>query len=484
MSLKFEGIHAAFMVDDTPEIDLEGSLSCGKTIACLWKELEALRKYPGMNSYIGRWTDDATMTLLRPELERVARIHGTELDWNEKRKWYELDNGCHIYSFGLKTLSQEPEQRYGKIRGLPVSRIYVDQAEQLPGDIASELRARLRPDIEAQVRKESYPRQLTFSPNPVDTDHWLAKQFPADNRIKNRRYYSLSMYDNAHNLPPEMIEQMLIEYPEDHPKHQTVILGRRGPNIIGDPIFDSIYRKTLHQKPVRLRAVPIYEAFEVGKHNPVWLCAQPRYGGGLTLLGGVFGEGMMLDDFIPIVQQRRADWFKGREFKTCAGPQGDKSTASKARFTSLSILRQAGFDVVWRDNANAHDVRLAMIECISGYMRRRDHAGNEMFQLNDDPTKWLKANRDEETPYPFAHYALDGGYVWSEHFVSVSSNKLRQPLEDDRFANAMHCVENIALNFMADQKSEAERDQKRAEEAERLGNAFALPTGPNAWLAW
>src|SRR4029077_13487980 len=126
----------------------------------------------------------------------------------------------------------DPEERYGKIRGLPVSRVYISQAEQLPEDIAAELRSRMRPDIEAQARGDRYRRQLTFDANPVDDDtgpsgHWLARQFPADNRLKGRRYFCLSLYSNKHNLEPGFIEQQEAIYPVEHPKHRTMILGQR-----------------------------------------------------------------------------------------------------------------------------------------------------------------------------------------------------------------------------------------------------------------
>src|SRR5689334_9113389 len=101
--LEFRGQHLAFLNDYSAAIDIEGSLSCGKTTVCLCKELRMLKKFPGMHSLIARWTDDATNTLLRPALEQMARIEGMDLRWNEKLKYYDTDNGSRIYSFGLKT---------------------------------------------------------------------------------------------------------------------------------------------------------------------------------------------------------------------------------------------------------------------------------------------------------------------------------------------------------------------------------------------
>src|SRR5499427_8928349 len=321
--LEFRGQHLEFLHDTTLEIDLEGALSSGKTCAALWKELEMLRRHAGIWSLIARYTGDSVETLLRPQFEQLARIHNTTLQWNAKESCYETLNGSRCYAFGLKTQSSKAEDRYARIRGLPVSRIYIDQAEALPADIALELRARLRPDIEARVQGKSFPRQLTFTPNPTNFDHWLAKQFPATNAIKNRRYYALSLYDNAHNLPADMIDSMLQTYPIEHPKHQTMILGQRGMNVIGDPVYENLFDRARHVRSITPSPDQVLlEAFQIGRHNPVWLVAQRTYGGAVTLLGGVLGQHAPLEDFLPVVALKRRAWFppESFRFKTCTSP--------------------------------------------------------------------------------------------------------------------------------------------------------------------
>ncbi len=230
-TLEFRGKHAEFLIDDTDEIDLEGALASGKTIVALWKELEKLKQYRGIWILISRWVDDQVSKLLRPEFERVARIHGTKLGWNAKESCYECENGSKAYAFGLQTTEVEPNKRFGKIRGLAVSRICVDQAEQLPADFPLELRRRLRPNIEAKVRGEVYPTQLTFTPNPTLHTHWLARDYPESNPEPTRKYYALSLLENAHNLPDSLIKQALLDCPPSHPRFRSVILGKR-PEII------------------------------------------------------------------------------------------------------------------------------------------------------------------------------------------------------------------------------------------------------------
>lgn len=487
-ALDFRGVHLEFLRDRSPEIDLEGSLSSGKTVVCLWKELEALRRHPGIWILIARYTGDATDTLLRPQFEQLARLHNTTLKWNADESAYDTLNGSRVFSFGLKTQSSRAEDRYGKIRGLPVSRIYVDQAEQLPGDLALELRARLRPDIEARVRGKVYPRQLTFSPNPCNEEHWLAKQFPESNTIKGRRYYALSLFDNAHNLPPDMIDTMLTAYPPEHPKHQTVILGRRGLNVIGDAVYENYFERARHVRAALPNTnLPMLEAFEVGRHNPVWVVAQRSFYGGLTLLGGVLGRRMALEDFLPIVAEKRRAWFPPDTwtFKTCTSPMGAKAKVKFGRYTLLRQLEAAGYRPEYRDGGNAPDVRLAVIEEVSSLLRRDQRNHEPAFSISDTADRWRSVSLDgTDKPMAFASFAFEGGYIWDEHTISVANKDVRQPHEDDQYANVMHAIEHLLLNFCVDEPSADERESRKLRVRQQQRQpSYTPPNMPHGWMA-
>lgn len=480
--LEFRGQHLKILHDTTAEIDVEGGLNSGKTILCLAKELRAAVKWRGIWILVSRWTDEAVRTLLRPPLEQVARIEQIAIAWNDKEHYYALENGSRIYAFGLKTQSQEPEQRYGKIRGFAGSRIYIDQAEQLPKDIAEELRARLRPDIEASHLGISYPTQLTFSPNPTNDGTWLAAQFPIKNTIKGRHYYALSLFDNAHNLKQDSIDSILRIYPVEHPKHQTVVLGQRGLNVIGDPIYEVQFDRKVHVREIPSRDdFAFIEALEVGKHNPVWLLAQRSFHGGLNFLGGIIGKRMMLDDFLPIVKRYRSDWMPdGAEIKTCTGPLG----ISTSGYTLSNQLTGAHFQPIYRPDGNSPDVQLAMIEYIGGELRRRTVAREEAIGISNDTTRWLSFSTDGAMrEVPFLAFAFEGGYVWDPHMVSVGSKEVRQPFADDEYANVMRCVEHLALNFCAGLPTDAEkRERERRMRQDATIQGFGAAGGAHGWL--
>lgn len=480
-TLEFRGIHADILADRSPERLIEGSLSSGKTTVAMWAELEALKQFPGIWILLTRWTDDAVKTLLRPAWEQLARIHNTAMTWTAQENYYALENGSRAFAFGLKTLSSDPLQKYAKIRGLPVSRILFDQAEQGHGDVFSELRFRLRPDIEARLRGVRYPTQLTLVANPVPDDHPLAREFPTSNKIKGRRHFSLSLFANAHNLPESMIESLLTLYPPEHPRYATMILGERGLTVVGDPIYENLFDRATH---VRLIAVdddfPILEAFEFGQHNPVWIAAQRSFHGGMNYLGGVIGKRMMLEDFLPLVDRYRSTWFPNlHDFRTCTTPMG-----TAGGYTLISKLQEAGYRPVWREDGNAADVQLAMIEHIAGDLRRRTIAREEAIGINADKSHWISVSQDGVAKeVPFLSFGFEGGYTWSDHMVSVGNKTVRQPKDDGEYSNAMRCLEHIALNFCAGVPTDAEKRER--EKRQRQDSAFAGPSasmGEHGWL--
>lgn len=476
-------IHQAFRSDwKTPEILLEGSLGCAKTTVGLDKEIDALLKYPGIPSLLFRWSEDAVATKLKPAFEELLSIRGITAIWDQKQKRFELENGSTAYLFGLKAVSAI--EMFNKIRGLGVCRIFGDQVEEMQPEVAAELRGRLRPDLTATMSGRKFPFQLTFVANPSDIDFWLSKEFPEDNHIKGRKLFSLAVFDNKH-LPRETVESLLRTYAEDHPKHRTMVLGRRGPNVYGVPVYEGLYRKDLHWRDVKLRSdLPILESFEMGKHNPVWLFTQAMYAGGLTIHGGVLGLGLVLEDFVPLVEQYRNAWYPQHlAVKTCCGPQGEKTQSTGSRFTGIDVLRKkAGITAQWTDNGNAPDVRLAMIENISGYLRRRNATGQEAFAVNSDASKFVIVSKNDDVrESPFVHHAFEGGAVWDKHYVSVSNKELRQMADDDKFANVMHCIENIELNFCAGRSTGEEKAAKILRQ-KLATNRNAGNVSGNSWM--
>ncbi len=466
--MRWVGPIADFMLDESPEIDLEGALSSGKTTACLWKVWTSLQAHPGIHWWIGRFGDGETQTKIRPAFEAICQQSGGVPTWSASELCYDFPNGSKCFTYGLK--SPDALSRYSKMRGMGVAGIYLDQTEELPEDFSLELRLRLR--------QPNFPHQLIFSPNPPNVTHWLAQQFPEDNRIPGRRYYAISIHDNAHNLPAELVHAALLAYPPDHAKYRSVIMGKRGVNVTGVPVYKGLFKRPVHVAPILYDPrSSLLVALDFGKHHPCMLFGQQPYHGGLHALGGILGQDMFLDDFLPMALQYLSTWFPKAAVQMCCDPAGSHQNSQGARFNGVDIVRRFGFSPSWRDNANAPDVRAGCIEAIGAHLRRRTPIG-EAFQVEADPAKWLLVTLDGPKHEPFLADALEAGYVWDEHMVSVGNKQIRKPKKDGWFEHGMNCLEYLELTFGASQPTAEARAKRR----QRQTGAH-LPTGPTGYLA-
>ncbi len=475
--LKFQGIHQEILDDETPELDVEGARMSGKTWTLCEKVRRSCLAHPGIWWLVSRYSNTETENQLRPQFVKVCRAQGTEPEWNsdESAYWFPEKDGqvSKVFAFGLRT--QSKDQRFAKIRGSGFAGVYLDQAEEIPEDIGTEVRA--------LVRQPGFPHQLIFSPNPMSEDHFLADQFPDEQDLPGRKYYHLSLYENRHTLDAGTIEKMEAAYPITHAKHRSLILGLRGPNITGTPVYEHAFLRALHVQPVQLDTdSPLLEAIHFGQKHPVWVAAQRSYFGGLTILGSIIGKKMFLDDFLPIVQKHRAEWFsQAKGVKTCCDPPPNKG-AEDVRFSNIAILKECGFKPVWTANSNAPDVRESIIQSIGGMMKRR-HGINQAFQVSADPSRFLMASTTVIKHTKMFVDSIEGSYVWSENLVSVSNKKVRQPKEDDLIEGSMRCLENIVSNFCALQITDEERERRRIDQRLNQG-APRSGGGPYAWLGY
>jgi hypothetical protein len=436
--MRWRGPISKFLEDETAEIDLEGALSSGKTTACLWKVFNSLHAHPGIHWWIGRYGDGETQTKVRPAFEQVCHEAGSLPVWNAKELAYDFPNGSKCFSYGLK--SPDALSRYSKMRGMGVAGIYNDQTEELPEDFSLELRLRLR--------QPGFPHQLIFSPNPPNVTHWLAQQFPTDNSKPNRRYYAVSIHDNAHNLPDALMSAALAAYPPEHAKHRSVILGLRGMNVTGEPVYKGAFVRELHEVALEYDPLlPLEMALDFGKHHPCAIFRQVSPLGQVRFLGGILGQQLYLDDFLDIVLRKRAEWFpKPIEVKECCDPAGAADT-SHGTAGAIQTLRQKGIRPKFVLDANSPTIRLAMVERMAAQMRRRCADRSEAFAISNDPDQWLTISEQSTTHDRFLADGFEAGYVWDEHLVSVANKPVRKPKKDGWYEHGQNCAEYLELNF-------------------------------------
>lgn len=478
--LTFNGIHESILSDTTPELAVIGGRGSGKSTVCVTKEIRYSKNFPGIKEFLFRVSEKDTESKLIPFFKEMCDHEKEYPAWNNSESAFVFGNGSITFMFGIRTTSAA--QRYAKIRGLGVARLYGDQMEESGSDLGLELRASLR--------QPNFPKQLTYGANPPSDFHWLAKQFPigVEHRFKNRRLYQLSIYDNKF-LPAETLRELEQAYPPSHPNYKTLLLGQYGVSVIGEPIYGEMFRRDLHVRPIAYKPeLQLVEAFDFGQLNPCWIIGQRPRGGGMHWLGGVIGQEMYLVDFIPIVQEYRSRWFPNADTTQIR----TACTLSQSRklgnlVMGVEELRAADFHPAWKEGSNSPDVVLALIERQASYMRRRGGDGAEMFGINNAEDRWWKADREGMSHSPFMSYAYEGGYSWSQTMdgkpvtVSVGRNEFRQPHPDSWYEFPMRCAEAIELNFSVKRPTEAERFA--AEQQARRGPTSDAPQrSPHSWL--
>ncbi|HYC00420.1 MAG TPA: phage terminase large subunit [Candidatus Limnocylindrales bacterium] len=448
--MHWRGQQSVALKDTTRELDVEGALRASKTTICLWKELNAYLNHPGMHGMLCRWTDDATHSLLKPVWRAICAKAGVALKWHAEEQYDELPNKARVYIRGLKT--QDQTLRYAKFRGLTLSRVYVDQAEELPHDVYLELAARLS--------QKGFPHQITISPNAVEETHWIAREFPTDNRfLPQRKYISLSVHDNAHNLAPEVIPTLERLYPPSHPKHRTMVLGKRGLNVIGEPVYKGAFERKRHEGPAEFDAtLRLLMALDFGKHHPCVVFKQISAFGQARFLAGILGQSLYLDAFMDLVLHYRALWFPGAiEIAECCDPAGATDTSHGTK-GAVATLREKGVHPRSVPDSNSPIVRLAMIERMAGQMRKRAADGSEAFLVSNSD-RWLRISADNVVVDRFLTDGFEAGYVWSPHTVSVNNKPVRVPKKDGWYEHGQNCAEYLEVNFGAPWKKPVEEEE-------------------------
>jgi hypothetical protein len=440
LALTFKGKHAKAFPDTTREIDVEGAIRSGKTTLCLARELVACLQQPGIHTLLCRWTDSGVYGLIVPLWVKLCQEANVPLKWHADEEYYDVGaQGSQAYIRGLK--AQDATLRYSKLRGLTVARVYCDQAEELPHDIYLELAGRLS--------QPGFPHQITISPQSVNDQHWIAQEFPADNGKAERSYYSLSVFDNAHNLSPEVVPALERLYPPGHPQHRTLILGQRGMDVIGEPVYKGAFVRALHEGPAEYdRTLPLEMALDFGKHHPCVIFRQQSPLGQVRFLGGILGQALYLDDFLEVVLRYRAQWFPDPiELVECCDPAGAADT-SHGTEGAVKILRAKGIRPRYKADNNSPAVRLAMIERMAAQMRRRAADHSEAFLISASE-RWLRISAQTVMVDRFLADGFEAGYVWSEHMISVGNKQVRVPKKDGWFEHGQNCCEYLEANFGA-----------------------------------
>lgn len=443
--LQFYGQHAKAFHDPSLELDVEGAVRSGKTWLCLTKVIASCQRYPGIHWMISRWSDGDTDSQLKPDFVRLCTYGGIAVHWNPEEHYFEMQNGSWVYVLGL--FSQDQARRYSKLRGKTLAGGYIDQTEEVPdSDIYDEFVLRLS--------QPGYPRQMIISPQTVRTDKWIAKYFPHDAPLRpNTAYYALATRDNAHNLEPGWLEDQETRHPPGTPQHTTLLLGKRGAVVVGEPVYGTskngpgAFIRQRHEVLCAFEPrLPLDIGLDFGRHHPCAVFRQVSPSGQVRYLGGILGMDLHLDPFLTQVVRYASTWFPNpAETRWC----GDPAALSNPIGVDMpAILRQHGIHARFLENANSPIVRLGIIERIVSALRGRDLVGGEAMLVAADD-RWIQLSKHGVSRLRFVADAFEFGYVWDKHDVSVNNKPVRRPLKDGWYDHGMNCVEYLEGNFNA-----------------------------------
>lgn len=443
--------------------DVEGALRSAKTWSILIRIRRQMEEYPGITWAMSRWTEGDLNQKLVPDYRNVCGLMGIPYGtWNAKESCYDLANGSRIYAVHLKT--NQKDNRYGPIRGLTVAGFYIDQLEEVPEDVYNEAALRLS--------QPGFPQQMIVSPNPVPETHWIAKRWPSYADQPNHRYITLSIWDNKHNLAPETIAAAELLYPVGHPQRRVKLEGRRGLDVRGTPVYIKAFDRDRHVAEVDLQAtLPLCESYDYGFHHPCVVWYQYAPWGWLRVLGGVLGNDLHLDAFLPIAERYRELWFKERLcLEATCDPAGANENAQGLRGTPVGLLRDwyrvhgqkdSKGQIVqprYLSDANTPERRHAANELAATYMARQV-AGQEAFLV--DRERWIMVGLGEERFDNFFIDGLEAGYVLEDD--ARHSSRLGTyyvPKKDGFYEHPQNCFEYGLQAHVYDLPQEGERAAK------------------------
>jgi len=219
-------------------ICIEGAVRSAKSTGVGFKLWQLVYTHPGIQIMYARWKDEDVQVQLKDLWRQVAAWFPEYLQptWNATEQAYDFPNESRVYIRSLR--SSDEAARYSKVKGLTLAVIVLEEANEFPHDIYLYAKGRLSQAVHPTTRaKYPYPLHIIAVSNSVDEGHWLAREFPEEGGKEGHRYIRADIWSNAVNLGPEVVEGLEQDYPPGHPLRRTLLKGRRGVGIVGQPCY-------------------------------------------------------------------------------------------------------------------------------------------------------------------------------------------------------------------------------------------------------
>lgn len=420
-------------------IDLEGAVRAGKSTPACAKLCDYATAFPGIQMAAARWSQDALDAQVKPLWRDWAAKYGLPLKWHSEEQFDEVlgtagpdGRNSRVYLRALK--SSEDAARYGKLAGLTLGILWIDQPEEMPQDVYEAY-------VPARLSQPGYPHEVWLTPNPPGLNHWIAQKFPEQGRAPNHHYFITSVYDNAHNLGEAYIADLEAAYPVGTALRRRFVDGRRGLAVLGTPVYQGYFSRKLHEVDIRFDPeLDLIESWDFGSIHPAVSWSQFTHGGGFAILGGVMAENMYLEDFLPEVAKIRKEWFTDiRSIKWTGDPAGTARSSQGTSKSAADLLKDRGIHLHVVKGANVPSVRMSAIQALAAYMRRMTPQG-PAFAVN--PRCWL-VGKGSRRMMPIIVDALEAGYVLDDH----DTQGFTMPKKDQFYDHLMNTVEYALIKY-------------------------------------
>ena len=456
-------------------ICFEGAIRLGKSWGALILVWCLALLHPGIRILIARWKQEDVDSTLTEVWESVCGLFPAQLQprWDAAKHAYIFKNGSIVYKKSLK--SSEGEARDSKWRGMTLGVIVIDQFEECPKYVLQDIKGRLSQSKHAVTNKPyRYPLHLILLLNSIDEDHYLADEFPTDNSRPNRQYLTGTIWDNRENLGEEVIAVQEENYPVGDPRRRTLLEGKRGLAIDGEPCYAGYFDPAANRVPsLRFNPyLPLLEGWDFSHSHPAVLWAQwDTHRRCLNILGGVQGFSMFLEEFTPKVLEIRY-----RLFKKCGVPReallylpqlsedavtgevdvwswcdpAGANNTSGSRTTGVTSLKNFGVYPRHTGNANAAPERFAAIQAIGGMMIRPAPDGGRCLRVAPQciELRKTKAGVFVEKQSALIVDAFSLAYTWDDKAPPDSNPNVRRPRKNfagDKYSHLMNGLEYVVL---------------------------------------
>jgi hypothetical protein len=475
-------------------ICFEGAIRLGKSWGALILVWCLALAFPGIKILIARWKQEDVDGTLTEVWQSVSGLFPKRAQprWDAAMHAYIFPNDSIVYKKSLK--SAEGEARDSKWRGMTLAVIVIDQFEECPKYVWSDIKGRLSQNKHAKTNAPfRYPLHLILLLNAIDEDHWLAEEFPTDNSRPNRLYLTGTVWNNRDNLGEEVIAGLEEDYPVGDPRRRTLLEGQRGVTIDGVPCYEGYFDRAVHVLPMLEFSphYPLLEGWDFSHARPaVFWAQQIRHTGALHILGGVQGFEMYLEDFVPEVLQIRRRWFpKDVRVLSHCDPAGATNT-SGTRVTAVTTLQGAGIWPTYLGNANNAPERYAAIQTTAGLMLREAGDGGRCLRVRPRTIELRrdKAGRFTEKTSNLIVDALQVAYVWDDKAPPDNNPNVRRPKKNhkgDKYSHLMNGWEYIVLgqNIVVRPTPRALAGAGRSLESRQARAAYAAERQQQGWTS-